>query len=783
MTAWRRRPTLRGDADRAARSSDARSSSGATTCSSSSTAGWTTSRPVTASSCCSPARPASARRASSGAIRRKAEARGFVGRRGRGGAAGPRRAGLVDPRPGPLDGRAARVRDARAAALLELDKAVLEAEHAQRRRLVMETVELILGVAAGPDDAVVRGPPVGRRREPRDHRRAGAPVARSAAAARPATTGSRTSRAGRACATGASRLHHPADRRGAPARRRSTPPRRPWSRRSSSTPACRPRAMSRPRSTSGRTASRSTSRSCSARSAPRRAPTARRSARPTSRTRSRMRSSPGWRGCRPRRRRPPAPGRSSAGASCPEVLAGIMDVPPGALEAPLQELVDQFVLDPPGLRGLYDFRHQLLRDALYRTIPASERRRFHARAGEFGARLEGASEIHASVHYERAGLRREAFDAALAGRPRGRAAVCPPRGVRALSTRRRQHARRPRSGRTRLDPRRATPTRPRRSRRTSVGRASAHERAARIPARRAAGPGDRGALDDRRRSWRREGRPRRPSGWRSLRERLGRARGAARRRPTCCDARAADRDRPGDRLHSMRGRCPRRASSSTTAARHRRRARRRRVADDRRLEGRAAPTSSTATSRADSTRSGDVAEAGETCRLGRHAASPRSATRRLVAAAASTTATADRLDRRGPSLRGFDRAVALRPPHARDLGHGVVGRRRSGRGRSAGRDRPSPTRAAGAAPSMARWALGYVGLARGDLAGATARADRSARVRRDDGGDRAHPAAAVGSGRGGARRPAIRTGPSRICRDALERAGRSGSGSCSRRSS
>ncbi|HEV8402051.1 MAG TPA: AAA family ATPase [Candidatus Limnocylindrales bacterium] len=99
----------------------------------------------------------------------------------------------------------------------------------------------------------------------------------------------------------------------------------------------------------------------------------------------------------------------------PDVLAGIMDVPPSAIEAPLQELVDQFVLDPPGLRGLYDFRHQLLRDALYRTIPHSERRRYHARAGEFGARLEGASEIHASVHYERAGLHRQAFDAALSG--------------------------------------------------------------------------------------------------------------------------------------------------------------------------------------------------------------------------------------------------------------------------------------------------------------------------------------------------------------------------------
>jgi DNA-binding CsgD family transcriptional regulator len=99
----------------------------------------------------------------------------------------------------------------------------------------------------------------------------------------------------------------------------------------------------------------------------------------------------------------------------PEVLAGVLNIEAEALEAPLQELVDNFVLDPPGMRGLYDFRHQLLRDALYRTIPAFERRRLHARAAEFGAQLEGASEIHASVHYERAGLRRQAFETARSG--------------------------------------------------------------------------------------------------------------------------------------------------------------------------------------------------------------------------------------------------------------------------------------------------------------------------------------------------------------------------------
>ena len=99
----------------------------------------------------------------------------------------------------------------------------------------------------------------------------------------------------------------------------------------------------------------------------------------------------------------------------PDVLAGIMDVPVEAIEAPLQELVDHRVLEAPGVRGQYDFRHQLLRDAIYRNVATADRRRLHARAAEFGAQLEGASEIHASLHFERAGLRDQAFRTALAG--------------------------------------------------------------------------------------------------------------------------------------------------------------------------------------------------------------------------------------------------------------------------------------------------------------------------------------------------------------------------------
>jgi len=100
----------------------------------------------------------------------------------------------------------------------------------------------------------------------------------------------------------------------------------------------------------------------------------------------------------------------------PEVLAGVMDRPLAELEGPLAELVAASMLYPFEFvdRGFFDFRHQLLRDALYASVPATELRKLHARAGEFGGLLEGASEIHASVHFERAGLRAQAYRTALA---------------------------------------------------------------------------------------------------------------------------------------------------------------------------------------------------------------------------------------------------------------------------------------------------------------------------------------------------------------------------------
>ena len=84
----------------------------------------------------------------------------------------------------------------------------------------------------------------------------------------------------------------------------------------------------------------------------------------------------------------------------PEVLAAVMDLPVTALDDPLEELVEHSVLYPFGAKdvGYHDFRHQLLREALYRHTPVRERRRLHARAAELGAQIVGATEVPASIH-------------------------------------------------------------------------------------------------------------------------------------------------------------------------------------------------------------------------------------------------------------------------------------------------------------------------------------------------------------------------------------------------
>jgi DNA-binding CsgD family transcriptional regulator/tetratricopeptide (TPR) repeat protein len=100
----------------------------------------------------------------------------------------------------------------------------------------------------------------------------------------------------------------------------------------------------------------------------------------------------------------------------PDIIAGVVGRPLAELEPSIDELVDATILYPFDYvdRGYYDFRHQLLRDAVYSSLPPSQLRQFHAQAAEFVMTLHGSSIVHASAHYERAGLPNLAFRASLA---------------------------------------------------------------------------------------------------------------------------------------------------------------------------------------------------------------------------------------------------------------------------------------------------------------------------------------------------------------------------------
>lgn len=101
----------------------------------------------------------------------------------------------------------------------------------------------------------------------------------------------------------------------------------------------------------------------------------------------------------------------------PDALAGIMGLSLRELEPSIEALVDAAILHPFDYidTGYYDFRHQLLRDAIYSDVPPSQKRRFHAQAAEFVMALEASNVAHASRHYEKAGLRPEAYRASVTG--------------------------------------------------------------------------------------------------------------------------------------------------------------------------------------------------------------------------------------------------------------------------------------------------------------------------------------------------------------------------------
>lgn len=103
-----------------------------------------------------------------------------------------------------------------------------------------------------------------------------------------------------------------------------------------------------------------------------------------------------------------------------DVAAGILGSEPERLSPALRELVDHAFLVETSIPGLYDFRHALIRDAIYGAIPEPMRRRIHARVAELGEGLPGAGDAFRSEHFERAGRGDDAYASAVAA---ARAAV------------------------------------------------------------------------------------------------------------------------------------------------------------------------------------------------------------------------------------------------------------------------------------------------------------------------------------------------------------------------
>jgi DNA-binding CsgD family transcriptional regulator/tetratricopeptide (TPR) repeat protein len=99
-----------------------------------------------------------------------------------------------------------------------------------------------------------------------------------------------------------------------------------------------------------------------------------------------------------------------------DLLATVLDEGQDAVAGALGELADHFVIVRSARPGGadYDFRHALIRDAIYARIPAPERRRLHGRVADAAMAAGLGSNAFLSAHFEQAGRRPEAYATARA---------------------------------------------------------------------------------------------------------------------------------------------------------------------------------------------------------------------------------------------------------------------------------------------------------------------------------------------------------------------------------
>jgi DNA-binding CsgD family transcriptional regulator len=96
-----------------------------------------------------------------------------------------------------------------------------------------------------------------------------------------------------------------------------------------------------------------------------------------------------------------------------ELLAAVSERAPEAIESALAELEDRYLVVSRGETSTFDFRHALIRDAIYASIPRSRRRELHSAVARAAA-AAGLRDSFVSDHYERGGEAGLAHDFALA---------------------------------------------------------------------------------------------------------------------------------------------------------------------------------------------------------------------------------------------------------------------------------------------------------------------------------------------------------------------------------
>jgi DNA-binding CsgD family transcriptional regulator len=91
-----------------------------------------------------------------------------------------------------------------------------------------------------------------------------------------------------------------------------------------------------------------------------------------------------------------------------DLLTAVTGEEPAVIDAAIRELTDRYLIAPRPDGASYDFRHALIRDALYADLPPHQRRRLHARVAAV-ALAAGLGDAFVSDQYERAGQPAQAY--------------------------------------------------------------------------------------------------------------------------------------------------------------------------------------------------------------------------------------------------------------------------------------------------------------------------------------------------------------------------------------